>query len=395
MQSLIHIVSGRPWAIRAELAAHVRGLIAREGIAGLRHLAELKHEVHACDGEDGRPRAARRGGSAAQPGTVAVIPIIGTLTQRGDVINSMQTRSTDDIAAEARQAAAEPKIDAIVLEIDSPGGEVFGVPEAWTAIREAAKVKPVVAVASSQAASAALYLASAASEFYITPSGEAGSVGVYALHIDASKAIEDSGEKWEFIVADNSPHKVEGAPSEPLSDDARAEMKKTVNHYMAMFVRDVAKGRRVTEKAVLSRFGGGRMLRPQEAVDARMADGIGTLEQAIRRAGQLGRESRSAASAALHEVPVVADARPARASINEVPNLTEGTPERSCLSCAYYTKPAAGGSNGACSKYDFTASDAWVCDSFEIGKPEGGDDEPPTDSGAAARRSAFTRMQMR
>lgn len=299
MQSLINIVSGRPWAIRAETAARVRGLIAQGGLAGLRHLAELKQDVHALDG-DGRPRAGRRA-SSTHGGVVAVVPIIGTLTQRGDVINSMSTRSTEAIADEVRAAAAEPRVDALVLEVDSGGGEVFGVPEAWQAIHEASKVKPVVAVANSQAASAALYLASAASEFWITPSGEAGSVGVYALHVDSSKAIEDAGEKWTFIVADDSPHKVEGAPSEPLSDDARAQMQKSVNRYMGMFVRDVAKGRGVTERAVLSRFGGGRMLGPQEAVAARMADRVGTLDEAIRRAGQLGRERRAPGRAAVSD----------------------------------------------------------------------------------------------
>jgi len=286
MLSLIHAVAGRPWAIRSEIAVHVRGLLAREGIAGLRHLAALKEDIHGFD--------AARPGPAGMMGTVAVVPVVGTLTQRVQAIGSAQTRSSAEVAAEVRAAAMEPTIDAILMEIDSPGGEVFGIPEAWSSIRQSATIKPVIAHANSIAASAALYLASAASEFWITPSGEAGSVGVYALHVDMSKALEQMGEAWDFIVAAKSPYKIEGNPAGPLTDEARAHAQKDVDRYMGMFIRDLAKGRRVSEKRVESDFGGGRMLSPSEAVAVGMADQIGSFDQVVRRAGQLVEQKRGA-----------------------------------------------------------------------------------------------------
>jgi len=282
MLALIHAVAGRPWAIRAEIAYHVRGMLAKEGIAGLRHLAELKEEIHARDG--------RMAGSPARPAggsTVAVIPVIGTLTQRVQAIGSAETRSTADVAAEVRAAALEPSVDGIVLEVDSPGGEVFGVPEAWASIRESARMKPVVAHANSVAASAALYLASAAREIWVTPSGLVGSVGVYSLHIDASKAIDQMGESWDFVVASKSPFKIEGNPAGPLTGEARAHAQDRVDEYMGMFLRDLAKGRGVSEKHVEGSFGGGRMLGAAEAVAVRMADYVGTFDQAVKRAAQL------------------------------------------------------------------------------------------------------------
>lgn len=293
MLSLIHAVSGRPWAIRADIADHVRGLIAREGFAGLRHLAGLKAAIHAYDdddGPDGRPQMARAARTQAGGGVIAVIPVVGTLTQRVEFIGSDATRSTADIMAEVQAAAADAQVSAIVLEIDSPGGEVFGVPEAWAAIRDAAAGKPVVAIANSMAASAALYLASAATELWVTPSGMVGSVGVYALHVDASKALEQAGESWTFVIAEESPFKVEGNPAGPLTQDARSELQKSVDRYMGMFVRDLARGRNVSREVVRKDFGKGRMLSPEEAVAAKMADRVGTLDQAIRRAAQLGRE---------------------------------------------------------------------------------------------------------
>lgn len=307
MLTLIDRICGRPWAIRGDIAAMVRGMLDKEGLAGLRHLAELRAAVHAFDEGSREERlTARRGDRGAQAsGNVALIPIVGTLTQRGDVINSAETRSTASVAEDVAAAAAEPKVDGIVLEVDSPGGEVYGVPEAWAAIHSAAKLKPVVAHANSQAASAALYLASAATEVGITPSGEMGSVGVYGLHVDISKMLEESGEKWEFIVADESPFKVEGNPAEPLTEDARAEMKKSVNRYMGMFVRDLSRGRGVSVEHVRQNFGRGRMLSPQEAVSVKMADWVGTLDQAIHRAAVLGVERREAARMRVEQMAAV------------------------------------------------------------------------------------------
>lgn len=397
MLSMINAVTGRPWAIRADLAQHARGILTRDGLAGLRHLAELKLAAHS---HDERLQAARGGRAVgAADSVIAVIPVMGVLTQRGDVINSAETRSTARVAAEVSQAAANSEVNAILLEVDSPGGEVFGVPEAWAAIRQAAKSKPVVAVANSQAASAALWLASAASEFYVTPSGEAGSLGVYALHVDASKALEQAGERYTFITAADSPFKVEGNYTEPLSDDARAEFQKGVDRYMGMFVRDVAKGRGLSEKAVLKNFGQGRMLSPAEAVAARMVDGIGTFEQALLRAAELGRKARSTRQAgrASNLSPVVPHGALLRqqAGISTAPGLTEGTPERSCMNCEYYSRPSQEHDGGACSRHDFHAMDMWVCEDWEARGAEAPAHEEPVpvhDAAAAERRLAQARL---
>lgn len=293
MRNLIgHSLSRCPWAVDGTLAYHMRQLLAREGLAGLRHLAELKRAVHGYD-DDGGP-SAQRGSRGAVGGTVAIVPVIGTLTQRGDVINSVATRSTDEVADEVKRFASDPKVDAVVLEIDSPGGEVFGVKEAFQAIRDARKQKPVVAAVNSYAASAGYWLASAADEIVVTPGGQVGSIGVYALHVDLSEAIKAEGERWTFVSAGK--YKVEGNPAEPLGDEARGAMQGQVDAYYADFLRDVARGRRVAMDTVREGFGEGRMVLAQRAVEQRMATSVGTFDQAIRRAVQLGRERRREAS---------------------------------------------------------------------------------------------------
>jgi signal peptide peptidase SppA len=289
MLNLIQAVAGRPWAIQAEVAFLVRDMLAREGIAGLRCLAELKDIAHAFDGPAARAESATRGASTTT--SIAVIPMMGTLTQRAQAIGSVGvTRSTASLAKEIRAMAADPGVDAIVLEVDSPGGEVFGVPEAFASIRESARMKPVVAHANSVAGSAALYLASAASEVWITPSGKAGSVGVFSLHVDKSSALAKEGEAWEFIVASRSPYKVEGNAAGPLSAEARQNVQRDVDAYMDMFIRDLAIGRGIGEQRVETGFGGGRMLGATEAVAVGMADQVGTFDQAVRRAAELSRK---------------------------------------------------------------------------------------------------------
>lgn len=372
MLTLVHHLSGRPWAVRPEVAEYLRGVLLKDGIAGLRDLASLRAALMVDDDE--RPSARGQDIRTARDGaTIAVVPIIGPVTQRGgfDMVACEGFRSTDAIATEVRAAAAEPKVDAIVLEVDSPGGEVFGVPEAWQAIRESAKAKPVVAAVNSVSASAAYYLSSAATEIWVNPSGQVGSIGVYALHVDVSKALERMGEHWTFISAGK--YKLEGNPLEPLSEEARAAIQAQVDSYYGDFVRDVARGRGVPVEQVRSGFGEGRMVRAKAAVSERMADHVGTIDQAIRRAALLGRQRREG-------VVVDGRARTWEAGPVDVPNLGEGTSERSCANCEYYMQPSAV-PTGTCSLYDFTTDPTWVCDSWDAGERQ--EETPPAEEPAA------------
>jgi signal peptide peptidase SppA len=288
MLNFAHIL-GRPWAITPEVAELARRVLEAEGFAGLRRLAEF----HAAFDADGEKAAGRR--AARTAGDVAVIPVLGLLTQRGDVVNSVATTSTALVAEAVRAAAAEPSVAAMVLEFDSPGGEVYGVTEAARVIRDARASKAIVAHANSLAASAAYWLASQADELHVTPSGEVGSIGVYAAHEYVGKELEMKGRKVTLIHAGK--YKVEGNPYEELGDEARGAIKGNVDRYYDMFVKDVAPGRKTNVDAVRNSFGEGRSVGAKAAVAAGMADGVMTLEEAIRRAAQLARERKQGLAA--------------------------------------------------------------------------------------------------
>lgn len=296
--SIMQHVLGRAWAIDASLAEHFRGLVSRDGIAALRDLAAIKATVHGYDESsvpmvqlydvDAKPLAAGYGGGASRRGNQAVVSVVrlrGVMTQHGDVVGSDKTASTDAFAAEIERQVADPQVDAVVMAFDAPGGEVFGVAEAAARIRAAAKSKPVLSAADSYAASAAFWLFAQGSEAYVTPGGQVGSHGVYAMHADESKALEAEGVKITFISAGK--YKVEGNQTEPLTEEARGSIQSYVDRYYNMFTADLAKGRGVSVEQVRTGFGEGRMVGADAAVAAGMADGKATLAEVIRRAAAL------------------------------------------------------------------------------------------------------------
>jgi signal peptide peptidase SppA len=222
--------------------------------------------------------------TASRRGTVAVLPVYGTITQKGGgLLDSLMGSgtSTERFGAMFSQVMADDTVKAVVLDVDSPGGSVFGVPELADTIFKARGSKPIIAVANSLAASAAYWLASQADQIIVSPSSEVGSIGVYALHEDISKMAEDMGVKVTLISAGQ--YKTEGNEFEPLSDEARTAIQSRVDDYYGMFVKAVARGRGVSETAVRGGFGEGRVVGAVEAVKLGMADKVGTLADTLKR----------------------------------------------------------------------------------------------------------------
>lgn len=298
MRSLLHHIVGQPWAVTQEIADLARRMFEAEGLAGLRQLALARAELVVGPGLRAAAGAEdARGGPGARPAKsgVAVLPILGLISQRGGIdaeCNLMA--SSAQVAEDVKFLAADPSVSAIVLEVDSPGGSVFGIPEAAAAIRDARASKPIVAHANSIAGSAAYWLFSQATEGMVSPSGQVGSIGVWSAHADISKELELKGRKVTLVYAGK--YKVEGHPFAPLEDEARGQIQSEVNRYYDMFVRDVARGRKAPTDTVRGGFGEGRMVGAKPAVEMGMADAVGTLDEAIRRAAALGDERKRQAA---------------------------------------------------------------------------------------------------
>jgi len=268
-------VTEHPWAIQPPVLRLMVELVDFRASGGLLSEDEIHQRVAAAD------NGPRNGG--ARVGSVAVIPMYGVLSQRQSLMSETSGgTSIDALRASLRQALDDPKVSAIVFDVDSPGGDVAGVTEFAAEIRAArAGGKPIVAVANTACASAAYWLASQANELVCTPSGSVGSIGIWTAHQDMSGAEEQAGVKTTLISA--GPYKVEGNQLEPLSDEARASLQGQVDAFYAMFVGDVAKGRGVTASQVAANYGGGREVLAGPAFQAGMVDRVDTLEATVRR----------------------------------------------------------------------------------------------------------------
>jgi len=232
-------------------------------------------------------------------GAVAVLPIYGLLKKRGGGLLSAiyGGADTETLSAALHELGDDPAVGAIVLDVDSPGGSVYGVQETAALLRQVAAVKPVFAVANSLAASGAYWIASAVGRgrFFASPSADVGAIGVYVLHLDMSSALEEAGIKPTFVFAGE--HKVEGNWYEPLSDEARTHLQSIVDETYTDFVASVAQGRNMTPEAVRAGFGQGRIVGARQALASGMVDGIATLADVVSLAAAeaqaLGRRTAS------------------------------------------------------------------------------------------------------
>jgi capsid assembly protease len=225
-------------------------------------------------------------------GKIAVLPLFGIIGQRMNMlIRFSGGTSTELFTRDLRGLLADPEVGGVIVDIDSPGGGVFGVAELAEEIFKSRGRKPIWGVANSEAASAGYWIGSAVEDLAVTPGGEVGSIGVYALHSDFSEAQAKEGIKNTLIKAGRL--KTAGNPYEPLEKEARDYLQSGVNRYYRMFVEGVAKYRGKNVEDVKNGFGEGGMTGSRDAVKMGMADRVATLDETIWR---MQREIRSGVS---------------------------------------------------------------------------------------------------
>jgi signal peptide peptidase SppA len=258
-----------PWAITRPMLGIVAKILGRR----------LATDPLAFDEEDFERRPAVPNREARG---LAVIPIHGCIAPRMNSLSNISGGATFEQAGLAlREALAMDDVRTIVLDIDSPGGSVLGASEFARQVMAARTKKPIVAVANYQMCSAAYWVGACATEIVAAPSAMLGSIGVYTIHEDLSKSMEQDGIKLTYVSAGK--YKVDGIAGEPLTESAEARMTAHVNAHYDRFVGDVAKGRGVTDAAVRSGYGEGAAVNADEALAAGMIDRIATLDETLVR----------------------------------------------------------------------------------------------------------------
>lgn len=219
----------------------------------------------------------------SKSGNVAIIPIIGTMTRYGGLCSY----GTEDIATWIIEANNADYVSAIVLEINSGGGQVDGTELLASVVKQSKK--PVVSYVAGMSASAAYWVASQTKEIIMESdvTSEVGSIGVLAMHVDMSKFYEKEGYKIKIIRSEGSQDKALFNGVEQLTPELEASVRQELSVIRDRFISTVKSGRPKIADDVFT----GKMYTGKEAIKKGMADRIGFLGDAVYRADLLARKA--------------------------------------------------------------------------------------------------------
>jgi signal peptide peptidase SppA len=281
-------VANGVWLIDPDKAREIISVLAlRAGGGQTLWSGEPAQQVYASE-----PLQGRRG-------PVHVLKLHGTIMPRSGMMSQMSGGASLEQFQKAFGVAAQDETaQAIVLDVDSPGGSVEFVPETAEMVYRARRAgRPIVAVSNTTMASAAYFIASAADEIVVTPSGMIGSIGVYTMHDDLSEALKARGISRSLIK--EGPRKAEGAIG-ALDEAARAHIQAFCADAYDLFVKAVAKHRGVPVATVRAdpeksetHMGGGRAYAAREGVRLGLADRVATLEETLARVSTGDRTTRT------------------------------------------------------------------------------------------------------
>lgn len=245
---------------------------------------------------------------------VAVIPLRGTLMKQ---VSSMSSNtSTVRARRQVRTAANDPAVRAILLHIDSPGGTVAGNQDLAEDIAAAAAKKPVESYIEDMGASAAYWLASAASRITANSTALIGSIGTYGVVHDMQAAAAQAGVKVHVIRAGR--YKGAGVPGTEITAEHLADLQSWIDGLNEFFLADVAKGRRLPIEQVRT-LADGRVHLAAQALNLKLIDAVGSFESVFARLAstkgkRMSQETEGASAPVAATLPQLKAACPGAAS---------------------------------------------------------------------------------
>ena len=202
---------------------------------------------------------------------VAVIPIHGILTKKpGAFDDFLGMTSYERVQAQIEEALGNKEVETILLDIDSPGGEVNGLFDLADFIYEARRSKRIIAMANDDAYSAAYAIASSAEKVFVSRTSGVGSIGVIASHIDQSGFDQSQGIKYTTVFAGSRKNDLN--PHEPITSESLESLQEEVNRLYEMLVELVARNRNLSIKTIKDTEAG--LYFGQNAIEIGLADEI-------------------------------------------------------------------------------------------------------------------------
>ena len=217
---------------------------------------------------------------------IAVIYAQGEIGSGEGDVNEIGEGSMRRSLQEARK---NNDVKAVVLRINSPGGNALTSELIWREIELTKKVKPVVVSMGDYAASGGYYIACNANKIYAEANTITGSIGVFGILPNFTEAVKKIGINVEQVKT--NPNASEYSPFKPLDDNYRAFAQEGVEKIYGVFVKRVADGRKLTTTQV-DAIGQGRVWSGQDALKIGLVDKIGGMDEAIKEAAKLGKTTK-------------------------------------------------------------------------------------------------------
>ena len=286
-----------PWAIQPEKLREIQAIYSA-------HFRGEKIDIEAIEARLGRPLANEQQDYEVRDGGVAVLPISGVISNKANMFTRVSGgASAQMLQQQVESMRADPTVRSVVLDLDTPGGSVLGIPALADSIRALAAEKPTVACCSGTMASAGYWVGSAANAVYISGLTDyVGSIGVVATHAyDPRSASKQTTE----ITAGK--YKRMGTENAPLSVEGKAYIQSQVDEIYRVFVETVAKNRKVSADQVLQHMADGRIFIGQQAIDAGLVDGVATVDAMVAKLAEnpgafaTRRKARIAAASSDHQ----------------------------------------------------------------------------------------------
>ena len=179
----------------------------------------------------------------------------------------------------------DKNIKALVLRINSPGGAVGPSQEIYSEILKLREDIPVIASLGSVAASGGYYIACSADKILTNPGTITGSIGVIAQFVNYKELLQWA--KMDVEVLKSGKFKDSGSPLRDLTPEERAYLQSTIDNVHSQFKRAVSETRGLTPKEV-DKIADGRIFTGEQAINLKLVDEIGTMNDAIEAAAALG-----------------------------------------------------------------------------------------------------------
>jgi len=189
-----------------------------------------------------------------------------------------------------REAAEDDDVKAVVLRMNSPGGDAFLSEQLWHAVKQLRSKKPVVVSMGDYAASGGYYISSAANRIVAQPNTLTGSIGIFGLFPNFSELVQKVGVNVEVVKTNDFADLTISMPYKPLTNEQRALIQRHVERGYDIFLSRVAEGRHMT-KAQVDSVGQGRVWLGRKAQTLGLVDKLGGLDVAIKEAASLAKLS--------------------------------------------------------------------------------------------------------